>query len=87
MTVLAAAPWAQGCFSSTSAQPARLGLAAPALASALMALNTSAKYFEQAAGRWTHGGFAPLAWLGLLAVLAAIGLSLWVGRQQMDGAQ
>jgi DHA1 family inner membrane transport protein len=35
-------PWALGCFSSNSAQQARLGAAAPALAPALMALNTSA---------------------------------------------
>ena len=33
-------PWALGCFSSNSAQQARLGIAAPALAPALMALNT-----------------------------------------------
>jgi predicted MFS family arabinose efflux permease len=35
-------PWALGCFSSNSTQQARLGMVAPALAPALMALNTSA---------------------------------------------
>ena len=92
-TALVLVPWALGCFASNSAQQARLGVAAPALASALMALNTSAMYFGQAAGAsgggWLleHGGFAPLAWLGLLAVLAAIVLSLWVGRQRMETAR
>ena len=89
-TALVLVPWALGCFAANSAQQARLGVSAPALASALMALNTSAMYFGQAAGAsgggWLldHGGFAPLAWLGLLAVLCAIALSVWVGRQRME---
>ena len=92
-TALVLVPWALGCFASNSAQQARLGVSAPALASALMALNTSAMYFGQAAGAsgggWLldHGGYAPLAWLGLLAVLGAIALSLWVGRQTMETAR
>ena len=61
---LAVIPWAFGCFSSNSAQQARLSAAAPALASALLALNTSAIYLGQAAGAasggWliAHGGYA-----------------------------
>ena len=92
-TALVLVPWALGCFASNSAQQARLGVSAPALASALMALNTSAMYFGQAAGAsgggWLldHGGYAPLAWLGLLAVLGAIALSLWVGRQTTETAR
>ncbi len=92
-TALVLVPWALGCFAANSAQQARVGVSAPALASALMALNTSARYLGQAAGAsgggWLldHGGFAPLAWLGLLAVLAAIALSLWVGRQRMEMAR
>jgi predicted MFS family arabinose efflux permease len=88
-TALVLVPWALGCFASNSAQQARLGLAAPALASALMALNTSAMYLGQAAGAssggWLldHGGFAPLSWIGSMAVLIAIALSLWVGRQNV----
>jgi predicted MFS family arabinose efflux permease len=80
-------PWGLGCFSSNSAQQARLGLAAPAFASALMALNSSAIYLGQAAGAssggWVieHGGYAPLNWLGLAWMALAIALSLWAGRR------
>lgn len=80
-------PWGLGCFASNSAQQARLGMAAPALASALMALNTSAIYFGQAAGAagggWliAHGGYAPLPWVGLAWLAAALVTSLWVDRQ------
>ena len=48
-------PWALGCFAANSAQQARLSEAAPALAPALMALNSSAIYLGQAAGA-TSGG-------------------------------
>ena len=80
-------PWGLGCFSSNSAQQARLGRAAPALAPALMALNSSAIYLGQAAGAssggWTieHGGYAPLHWIGAAWMAAAITLSVWVGRR------
>ena len=79
-------PWALGCFSSNSAQQARLGLAAPALAPALMALNTSAIYLGQATGAasggWlnAHLGYAPLSWAGVVWLAVALGLSIWVGR-------
>ena len=81
-------PWALGCFASNSTQQARLSMAAPALAPALLALNTSAIYLGQAAGAgsggWliAHGGFAPLSWLGVTWITLAVALSLWVGRQQ-----
>ena len=74
-------PWALGCFASNSAQQARLGLAAPALAAALMALNTSAMYLGQAIGAASGGalllrsGFAQLHWAALLGVLLAAALS------------
>ncbi|MBC7939973.1 MAG: MFS transporter, partial [Chitinophagaceae bacterium] len=65
-------PWALGCFSSNSAQQARLGAASPALAPALMALNTSAMYLGQAigaagGGAWVaaRGGFGGLHWVAL----------------------
>jgi predicted MFS family arabinose efflux permease len=86
-TPLVLMPWALGCFSSNSAQQARLGLAAPALAPALMALNTSAIYLGQAAGAagggWlvAHGGFAPLHWVGLAWIVVALATSAWVSRQ------
>lgn len=80
-------PWAMGSFSSNSAQQARLGAAAPALASALMALNTSAIYAGQAIG--AAGGGALFAatgwqwlWLAALAwMLGALALSLWAQRR------
>ncbi len=85
-------PWGLGCFAGNSAQQARLGMAAPAFASALMALNSSAIYLGQAAGAssggWLieHGGYAPLNWLGLGWLLLALALSLWVGRRVMAAA-
>ncbi|NUZ07796.1 MFS transporter [Piscinibacter koreensis] len=80
-------PWGLGCFASNSAQQARLGAAAPEYAPALLALNTSAIYLGQAAGSasggWliAHGGYAPLPNLGAVWLVAAIGLSFWVGRR------
>lgn len=80
-------PWGLGCFSTNSAQQARLGQAAPLLAPALMALNTSAIYFGQAAGAagggWlvARSGFGMLSWVGVAWLATAIALSLWVERQ------
>ena len=80
-------PWGLGCFSTNSGQQARLGLAAPALAPALMALNTSAIYLGQAlgaaSGGWVvaHGGYAPLSWIGLGWMLPALALSAWAMRR------
>ena len=84
---LVVVPWAFGCFASNSAQQARLGLAAPALAPALMALNTSAIYLGQAAGAALGGAlvagtgrFDALPGVGLAWLLAAIAVSLWAQR-------
>lgn len=83
------APWALGCFSSNSAQQARLSIAAPALAPALVALNSSALYAGQALGAATGGamlagaggqGFGLLHWAGLGWMLAALATSLWAAR-------
>jgi predicted MFS family arabinose efflux permease len=80
-------PWAFGCFSSNSAQQARLSLAAPALTPALVALNSSAMYVGQALGASSGGailarqGFGPLHWVGLAWMAAAIVLSVWAGRR------
>jgi predicted MFS family arabinose efflux permease len=85
-------PWALGCFSTNSGQQARLGLAAPALAPALMALNTSAIYFGQAlgaaSGGWmvAHGGYAPLSWVGVAWMLPALALSVWAMRRHAGEA-
>ncbi len=87
-TALVLMPWALGCFSSNSAQQARLAMAAPALAPALMALNTSAIYLGQAVGAagggWivARAGFGPLHWAGLGWTLAAIALSVAAGRMK-----
>jgi predicted MFS family arabinose efflux permease len=80
-------PWGLGCFASNSAQQARTGLAEPRLAPAMIALNTSAIYLGQAIGAAgggalvAAGGYAPLSWVGVLWMLAAIAASVWVGRQ------
>ena len=79
-------PWALGCFSSQSMQQARLGAAAPMLAPALMALNTSAIYLGQAAGAssggWliAHRGYGDLSVAGLGWLVLSIALSAWAGR-------
>jgi predicted MFS family arabinose efflux permease len=76
-------PWALGTFSSNSAQQARLSAAAPAVAPALLALNTSAIYAGQALGAAgggaivAAGGFAPLAdvalaWMGLALLVSTL---------------
>jgi predicted MFS family arabinose efflux permease len=88
-------PWALGCFSSNSGQQARLGISAPALAPALMALNTSAIYLGQAVGAATGGAlvdaagpdapaaapYALLHWVGLAWLLAAVAVSGWAARR------
>jgi len=85
-------PWGLGCFACNSAQQARLGIAAPAFASALMALNSSAIYLGQAAGAssgaWliAHGGYAPLSWVGVGWMAVAIALSVWAGRRPARAA-
>jgi predicted MFS family arabinose efflux permease len=79
-------PWGLGCFSSNSAQQARLNAAAPTFAPALMALNTSAMYLGQAGGAagggWlvAHRGFGLLNWVAAAWVLLAIALSLSIVR-------
>lgn len=92
--ILVLVPWALGCFASNSAQQARLGIVAPALAPALMALNTSAIYLGQAIGAASGGAmvaahagetgrdaFGPLHLLGLGWLLAAIATSRWAERR------
>ncbi len=79
-------PWALGCFASNSAQQARLVGLAPALATASVALNTSAMYAGQGLG--AAGGGALIAssrmdwlnWVGLVGLLAALAVSAWATR-------
>jgi predicted MFS family arabinose efflux permease len=85
--MLLVVPWGLGTFSSNSAQQARVAIALPALAPALVSLNTSAIYLGQAVGAASGGaviaasGFEPLHWIALAWVSAALALSLWAGRQ------
>jgi predicted MFS family arabinose efflux permease len=91
-------PWGFACFSSNSAQQARLGIAAPALAPALMALNTSAIYAGQAIGAAGGGAivlaneaagrapYASLHWVALAWVAIALATSLWAARRMRGSA-
>ena len=88
LAALVAVPWALGCFSSNSAQQARLVGIAPALASGSIALNSSAMYAGQAigaaAGGWlivNTGSMDQLHWAGLASLLAAMAVSAWASRQ------
>lgn len=89
-TLLITAPWALGCFSSNSAQQARLALAAPPLAMALISLNSSAMYLGQFAGAASGGaliaaaGYAPLSWTALGWMCAALLASLWATRRMRE---
>ena len=85
--LLVTMPWALGCFASHSAQQARLALAAPALATALISLNSSAMYAGQFAGSASGGamiaasGYGGLSWVALAWMCAAIATSLWAARR------
>ncbi|GAB4555991.1 MAG: MFS transporter [Rhizobacter sp.] len=96
LIALVAVPWGLGGFASNSAQQARLGQAAPELATALMALNTSAIYLGQAIGAGGggvvvaahsalgHTGkelYGSLHWIGLGWMLLALVVSVWAQRQ------
>lgn len=85
-------PWALGCFSSNSAQQARLVALAPALAAGSIALNSSAMYAGQAmgaaAGGWliAEAGLSQLHWIGVGGLLLAMGASAWATRHARHGA-
>jgi predicted MFS family arabinose efflux permease len=87
LAALVCVPWALGCFSSNSAQQARLVGIAPSLASGSIALNSSAMYAGQALGAggggWliAAGHMDRLHWYGLLGLLAAMAVSWWASRQ------
>ena len=84
------APWALGCFASNSAQQARLALAAPTLATALISLNSSAMYVGQFAGSASGGamiaaaGFGALSGVALAWMAAALLASLWAARHMRE---
>lgn len=73
--------WGLGCFAVNSAQQTRLVMLAPTLASASVALNSSALYFGQALGAFIGGiiitaeGTARLSIIGTMLVVSAMGVS------------
>ena len=83
LAALVSVPWALGCFSSNSAQQARLVGIAPALASGSIALNSSAMYAGQALGAASGGALIArnqmnmLHWAGLALLLLAMAASVW----------
>lgn len=90
LAALVSVPWALGCFSSNSAQQARLVGIAPPLAAASVALNSSALYAGQAIGA-AGGGWllvqGRMDWLpatgcaGLLMAMAASALAARYARR------
>lgn len=86
LAALVILPWGLGCFSSNSAQQARLVGISPALASGSIALNTSAMYAGQAVGAASGGGLiaqgsmGSLHWFGLVGLLAAMLMSWWAAH-------
>jgi len=83
LAALVIIPWGLGCFSSNSAQQARLVGIAPALASASVALNSSAMYAGQALGAAAggamiaQGAMGSLHVVGLVILLMSLAASLW----------
>jgi predicted MFS family arabinose efflux permease len=83
LAALVAVPWALGCFSSNSAQQARLVAIAPALASGSIALNSSAMYAGQALGAASGGALIArghmnlLHWIGFAVLMLAMAVSAW----------
>ncbi|ROZ77182.1 MFS transporter [Ramlibacter sp. WS9] len=88
MAALISIPWALGCFSSNSAQQARLVAIAPALAAASIALNSSAMYAGQAIGAASGGwlivqaGMDTLHWAGFAGLVLAMAVSALATRYQ-----
>ncbi|CAN5712992.1 MFS transporter [soil metagenome] len=91
VAALVAAPWALGCFSSNSAQQARLVGIAPGLATGSIALNSSAMYAGQAigagSGGWliAQGRMDALHWVGLGGLLLAMLVSWWATKARLHG--
>lgn len=86
LVILAMLLWGLCGFACNSTQQGRLLVAAPELASATIALNTSFLYIGQAfgtlLGAWliSHIGYAALPWVGALLMLGALGMSFFAGN-------
>jgi MFS transporter, DHA1 family, inner membrane transport protein len=83
--------WGAAGFACNSAQQGRLMAAAPALASASIALNTSCLYVGQAIGTPIGAflilqyGYAVLPWVALVFMTLAIGIS-WLASRRVNRA-
>jgi predicted MFS family arabinose efflux permease len=88
LAALVSIPWALGCFSSNSAQQARLVGIAPALAAGSIALNSSAMYAGQALGAASGGTLIAggrmdlLHWAGFALLLLAMAASAWAASHR-----
>lgn len=78
--------WGLGFAAANSMQQARLAAAAPALAGAAIALNSSSLYVGQAVGSalggvmFGTGLYRAMGWAAAIALLAALALVWWSGR-------
>lgn len=83
LLMIAMALWGAAAFAVSSAQQARLVNQNPRLASATLALNTSALYIGQAVGALVGGiaihwlGLAHLHWAGAVLLTTALVISIW----------
>lgn len=77
--LVAATVWGLGTFATNSIQQARLANIAPDVASASIALNTSAIYLGQAAGSAFGGALIKADWLASLPFAGAMLLALAAG--------
>jgi predicted MFS family arabinose efflux permease len=86
LAAVVAVPWALGCFSSNSAQQARLVGIAPPLAAGSIALNSSAMYAGQAIGAASGGwlivnaGMETLHWAGFVGLVLSMAASALATR-------
>ena len=91
LAAMVAIPWGLGCFSSNSAQQARLVGIAPALAAGSIALNTSAMYAGQAIGAASGGWLIGLGqmenlhWAGFAGLLLAMLVSWRAAKVRAHG--
>jgi DHA1 family inner membrane transport protein len=87
LVFVASAVWGLGFASTNSMQQARLAGAAPALAGAAIALNSSGIYVGQAAGSALGGVmfdaalYRSMGWAATLALAAALAIVWWTGRR------
>jgi predicted MFS family arabinose efflux permease len=88
MAAAALALWGLGLFGSNSSQQVRLAGIAPPLASASIALNTSAIYLGQAIGTaagglvYARAGIDYLSWFALVLIALALALSIDISRRR-----